>query len=539
MTYSATHDPKLKEILDHTVAGLLSTQTPDGCISAHDYPLQLKNSDVWERKYVLLGLESYYAITRSQPVLDAMARLAAYTIGYVGPPPKVRIVDTGYGFEGIASSSILEPIVKLYDLTGSARYLDFARYIVEQEGACKRGSIFQAAFDGVTPWNIASNGNRAQSIDKAYEMTSCFEGLAEYYRATGNDHWNQAALAYYKGIRDQEITLIGSGGGDKPYNHGIGTGEQWNNTALEQTNPDMSVMMETCVTVTWMKFCYQLLRLTGDSKIADQIELSAYNALAGAQKPAGIFYDYFQPLNGARNGRVNYSETVGGIPLSCCTANGPSGMALIPAFAAMTGTAGPVINLYAPFTAIMPTPSGGRVKLTVATNYPRTGHVAVQVEPEKQEHFTIRLRVPEWSGNTHLAVNGQPAQAIPGTYTELSREWQAGDKIEMTIDMSCRLIHAPHGVNRKGDPFQALVRGPIVLSRDKRLGGDIHQPVEIQTDASGLVPLTEISTEFSQVAFSVPLKAGGSFPVIDYASAGRTWDATSEFMTWLPTAKKS
>jgi hypothetical protein len=41
-------------------------------------------------------------------------------------------------------------------------------------------------------------------------------------------------------------------------------------------------MQETCVTVTWMKLCLQMLRLTGDLKYAHQIEISAYNAFIGA-----------------------------------------------------------------------------------------------------------------------------------------------------------------------------------------------------------------------------------------------------------------
>ena len=101
-----------------------------------------------------------------------MAQLADYTLSQVGPAPKVRIVDTGWAFYGIESSSILEPIVKLYRLTGYLRYLDFAEYIVENEGACKREDIFQAILNGKDPKDVGSNGNPLESIAKAYEMMS-------------------------------------------------------------------------------------------------------------------------------------------------------------------------------------------------------------------------------------------------------------------------------------------------------------------------------------------------------------------------------
>lgn len=102
-------------------------------------------------------------------------------------------------------------------------------------------------------------------------------------------------------------------------------GEQWNRTRLEQTNPAIDLMMETCVTVYWMRLCHQLLRLTGEVRYADAMEVSLYNAIFGALRPDGAFFEYFPRFNGARNPRVNYSFNIKGFDLSCCTANGPTG----------------------------------------------------------------------------------------------------------------------------------------------------------------------------------------------------------------------
>jgi DUF1680 family protein len=536
-SYQYRPDRELKRILDRTVDDLLSTQTPDGCISACSYENQPKGSDLWERKYVLLGLQHYYAIAPRPEVLRAMTRLADYTLEQIGPPPKTRIVDTGWAFAGIESSSILEPMMNLHRLTGDPRYLDFARYIVEEEGACKRGNLFEAAFAGVAPRDINGNGRPEESIAKAYEEMSCFEGLLEYYRATGDEHWKEAALTFYGNVRDQEITLLGSGGGDRPYNLGPGTGEQWNHLACEQTNPDMSLMMETCVTVTWMKFCDQVLRLTGDSRVADEIEKSLYNALAGAQKFTGDYYDYFQPFRGRRGGKVNFFSDIGGFPLSCCTANGPMGMALVPLFAVMASDTGPVVNLYAPGTAELTTPGGSALRLEMETSYPKTGAVEIRVTcPASEESFGIALRIPAWSRRTVLSVNGEAQPVTPGTYATVTRAWKTGDRIEMLLDLRCRLVPAPEGVNPAGRNFQALVYGPLVLSRDRRLGGDVYEVTRIRADAEGFVATTPLASEFGEVAFQVPTCNGKTIAVMDYASAGNTWDEGSELVTWIPTA---
>ena len=88
-------------------------------------------------------------------------------------------------------------------------------------------------------------------------MRACSNIIARPERA----RWLEIASEFVAKVIEREITLLGSGGADKPYNLGPGIGEQWNDTAYEQTNPDISYMMETCVTITYMKLCHQLLRL--------------------------------------------------------------------------------------------------------------------------------------------------------------------------------------------------------------------------------------------------------------------------------------
>jgi DUF1680 family protein len=305
--------------------------------------------------------------------------------------------------------------------------------------------------------------------------------------------------------------------------------------STEQTNPDIDRMMETCVTVTWMKFCHQLLRLTGQSRVADQLERSLYNALYGAQRPDGAKYDYFQRFNGVRGGKDNFGADIAGFPLSCCTANGPAGLALVPQAAIMNSATGPVVNLYLPGTAEAPLPDGNAVRLEIATDYPRGPEIAIRVAPRRPASFTIALRVPEWSERNSLAVNGEAAEAKPGTYAIVAREWQEGDRLELTLDLACRLVPAPRGSNRAGDNYQALVRGPVLLARDRRLGGDIDAPVAVRADAHGRVELSPGAAPFpAAMCFRVPARDGSSFGVVDYAAAGSTWSAASAFRSWLP-----
>jgi DUF1680 family protein len=126
-------DAALRARVQVSVADLLSTQDPDGCISTRTRDQQPLSSDLWERKYVLLGLLAWHEATGDERALAAMVGVADHVLAPVGPAPKTRITDTGWAFAGIESSSILEPMVRLHRLTGHRRYLDFARYIVAEE----------------------------------------------------------------------------------------------------------------------------------------------------------------------------------------------------------------------------------------------------------------------------------------------------------------------------------------------------------------------------------------------------------------------
>lgn len=552
-----TGSPALHRVVDEAAADMMSIQAADGCLSTAPRSSQPNGSggaDLWERKYVLLGMYAYWELTGSQKALECMTRLADYTAAQVGAFPKTPITSTGWAFCGIESSSILEPVMKLYHLTGKQEYLALGRHIVEETGACARENIFTAIENGKSPWEVGSNGNPHESIAKAYEMMSCFEGLMEYYRATGEERWLKIAKLFVEKVCREEITLLGSGGADAPHNLGPGTGEQWNKTAAEQTNPAIEKMMETCVTITYMKMLAQLFRLTADPTLIDRLEVSLYNALLGAMKTDGSYFDYFPKFNGTRSTEVNFSYELDGIPLSCCTANGPAGLALVPRIAVTTDAAGGVyFNLYSALEA-----EAAGFRFRVSTAYPYDGTVTIAILAAPDEPRALHFRIPGWlAGQANEAGlpavrlysgtispekenGGTPAEllpAVPGAWCEATRIWQPGERIELQFPIHPVVHPAPHGSDRAGDPYVLVTAGPIVLARDIRFDENIDHLVS----GKGASFTREPSGESCACCWR--MESEGCVPVrlIDYASAGITWDENSRYACWLRTdeAEKS
>ena len=534
MFYRYTNDPQLKQIMDETVSDLLTTQRENGSISCVEIDKQPEESELWERKYVMLGLEEYYEWVNPDPhVLDALIKQADNIISIIGPAPKTEIIDVGWSATNIGhepchieSSTLLEPFMRLYKWTGEKRFFDFATYIIES-GGTKHHNVFENALNNVNPWEMAGH------YPKAYEMMSLFEGLVEYYRVTGDPKYKEILLNLFRNISTKEISIIGNGGSDQPY-HPYVYGEAWGNTALEQTNPEITRMMETCVGVTWMKLCSQLLRLTGDPNIADYIEKYAYNGLIGAMRPTGDGFSYVNLLNGSKVTDEGWGWKFDTLQVTCCNLNGPMGLAYIPYLAIMNSDSGPVVNLYNSSTAVFETPSNRLGTIDIITDFPITGNIQFKLNLEKDEVFSIHFRIPKWSKKTELKVNNEEVKVTPNTYAEINRKWKKGDKISLSLDMRCRVIDAPRGSNRAGDNFQAVVYGPIVLSRDENIESNYNEPVRLQAK-NGYIQAKQEKPDSAKIKlqFSIPVENGKYITMVDYASVDN-WSNGMHVCTWLP-----
>ncbi|NLF93646.1 MAG: hypothetical protein GX564_07130 [Oligosphaeraceae bacterium] len=501
-SWHARPNPELRDLITATVRDLLSTQTPDGCISTYPREAQTSRWDVWGRKYVLLALCRYcHEIDNDPAVRQAIARCLRHLASQVGPGAK-SMLDSGEHL-GMAPSSILGAVLKAYRLTGEAWMLDYASWIIEQGGS----PVFAQVRSGMSPRNIA-NG-------KAYEMTSCVEGLLEWYRETGEPSLLAAVQEYFRKVREEEIFVTGVGGLKDT------VGEYWYHGAVNQVRADCGGLGETCVTTTYIRFCLNLLRATGDIRLAEEIERSLYNGALGAMTPDGSAWSHLNPtpLAGPSSrtlagdqialcsrGRSQFQE-------DCCLAQGPEALASAALFAALRCEGGMVINLYEDCRV----QADAGLALVIRSGYPDHGAVVISIDCAAEREFRLKLRIPDWSGDTQVRVAGQKIPVQAGTYCDLCRKWQPGETIELQFAMQTAEIMVGQG-------FRALRRGPVLLARDSRLG-DVNRPYEAAGEAMPVEPVPGFRRVYA-------LQDGSR--VCDYASAGNTFSEESQLRVFLP-----
>jgi DUF1680 family protein len=288
-----------------------------------------------------------------------------------------------------------------------------------------------------------------------------------------------------------------------------------------------------------MRFCQKLLNMTGDPKWADQIERTFYNAYLAAMKSDGSEFAGYTPLSGNRwHGQHHcYMHT------DCCTANGPRGfLCFLNEFFRVKNDAA-IFNFYSSALVKGVLKNGKSVAFDMYSLYPRSNMARIVSHTEKAGVVPLKLRIPSWSANTVVKLNGNKLSDVKaGSYFTIEHEWKYGDIIEIYFDMPVVAHRFAQNV--------AFTRGPVLLARDSRFAdGDMTEPLRRNFIRNGQVisSFAPVRTPSDDIwmAFSAVLPIGthhenpeASLPTTvffcDYASAGNTWTRDNYYRTWFP-----
>ena len=543
LVYEYTRDERLHDTLTETVRDMLTVAEPDGRVSSYSRETEFDAWDLWCRKYVLLGMEYYLDICREEAlkeqILHFLCRQLDYIMAHIGPEKK-RITAASRHWLGVNSSSILEPVVRLYRLTYEQKYLDFASYIVECGGA-EGVNIFELAYENkILPYQYG--------VNKAYEMISCFEGLLEYALVTGSEKYLTACVNFSKAVMASDVTVIGSCGC---------THELFDHSAVRQTAYEPGVMQETCVTVTWMKFCGRLLELTGDPAYADAMEQSFYNAYLGALNTAHNACDYiryqyreknpvdglvdtflpvdsYSPLRAGKRGQM-----VGGLQLlkdksyyGCCTCIASAGVGVMAKHMARKTEDGIFLEFYEAGTVAFED-----AIVQIETAYPADGTVHITVKGADK----LFCRIPGWCRDAAATKSyaEEKGYMVFDHETDITLTFPMPVETVRPITWDKDVIFTSRENPPAGwrtttpkqvfhdpadDRFIAFTRGPLTLCGEGTVAempiDPILPPVAKAESGDGLVRIT-LETREEPIT------------LIDYASAGKDWQ--TNIAAWIPT----
>lgn len=262
-----TGNASLKGVLTQFVNNLLQTQAPDGSLGM---PLPW---DLWGQYHVMLGLLRWYEYTGDVKALTACQgaanRLCAkYTKG--------SIAAANYA-DAEKNQAVAHVLALLYEQAPGKEsvkgYLDLVHGIEEEWKEPAGGDFIEHALAG----NEFYTGRRPR-----WESLHDVQAIAELYFVTGQTDYRKAFEQIWRSIRSHDRHVTG----------GFTAGE------LATGNAYDGRYIETCGTVAWMALTIDMIRMTADPSAADELELSLFNAVLGAQSPDGRFWTYHTPMGG-------------------------------------------------------------------------------------------------------------------------------------------------------------------------------------------------------------------------------------------------
>ena len=506
LAWANTGDRALREKLDRVVAELLKTQEADGYLGTYTPEKRFQvvkdaDWDVWVHKYDLLGLLTYYQYTGNRPALEASQRIGELLLNTFGPGKK-SIISAGTHV-GMASTSVLEPVVMLYRVTGDPRYLEFGKYVVTTYDEEKGPKILKTL--------LAEKSVRKTANGKAYEMLSNLVGLCELAQVSGDRQLLEAARNGWQDVKEHQLYLTGTASHKEHFR-----------ADDELPNQKSADVGETCVTVTWIQLNAQLLRLTGEAKYADELERSYYNHLSAAQRPDGSEWCYYTSLEGTKP----YGHST-----NCCLSSGPRGMALAPTLAYFKyvdgGSEGLAVNLFETSTTTLAV-NGQTVRVEQRSEFPYAGRTTLTLHLDHPVTFPLEVRSPEWAAPLTARVAGETADTVRGPkggWARLAaREWHDGDRVTIRFDIPARMI--PGDSLNKG--MAALAWGPLVLSYDEKANEKLPAATLVGlTDSGRKPPFRLISAPGMPLQFEAPVRTlNGSHPetarFVPFGDAGAT-----------------
>ncbi len=546
-------DEKLEREIDGIVDLYAAGQHADGYVNSYftvkapgrEWQDLREAHELYCGGHMMEAAAAYYEATGKRKLLDVMCRFAdcAYeefmhrnTRGYPGHP-EVELA-----------------LMKLFRATGEKRYMELAKHFIDMRGQApnyfveeekNRGwSVWRGSAELDTDYTQSTLPVREQkdAVGHAVRAVYLYTGMADVAKETGDETLLAACRTLWESITRRRMYVTGGIGS-------TGIGEAF---TVDYHLPNDTVYAETCASIGLMFFAKKMLENEHWGEYSDVMERAFYNtALAGMQLDGTKFF-YVNPLEvvpGVSGVAVTHlddlPERPGWYACACC----PPNIARCVASLGVYGYSENETTLFADLYL------GGTVKtakgtaIRCETAFPHGG--AVRYTFCGAADLTFAVRVPAWSRKTALSVNGEAVElraVEKDGYAYLTRRWQEGDTVELTLDMTPRFVYADPRV--AADSGKVAVRmGALIYCAESVDNGEVL-PLRVDTGVpprslpldsallGGVVPveLSGVREETAQALYTdePPKRTPCTIRMIPYyAWANR---GLSEMRVWLPEA---
>jgi len=552
---SLRSDPDLEKYMDELISKIADAQENDGYLfttrtidpentapgSGDERWSNLGSShELYNVGHMYEAAVAYYQATGKRNFLE-VALKNADLIARVFGPEKRR------GFPGHQEIEI--GLVKLYRLTGEEKYLELAKYFLNERGQ----EEFRKKFSDDSPFSVYNQDWYLQShkpvieqdeaVGHAVRATYMYSGMADVAALTGDTSYINAIDRIWENVVSKKLYVTG----------GIGSRHEGEAFGDDYELPNATSYNETCAAIGNVFWNHRLFLLHADAKYLDVLERTLYNGLISGISLSGDLFFYPNPLESDGKYKFNQGEATRKpwFDCACCPVNLARFLPSFPGYVYAQQDEVLYVNL---FVGSKGTVKIGKnsVSVTQETNYPWDGNVKITLSPEMAAELSVYVRIPGWARNepvpsdlysylhkreeqVTLKVNSEiiPLNIQKG-FARILRKWEKGDVIELALPMPVRRVVAHENV-KDNLGKAALQRGPLVYCLegidneaqvlDQRLPDDLGFETEFRPDLlGGINMITSNEAEHGGRLITIPY----------YAWSHR---GIGEMAVWMPRKK--
>ncbi|MDZ7271363.1 MAG: glycoside hydrolase family 127 protein [candidate division KSB1 bacterium] len=457
-------DEKLEQYLDELIAKIAAAQEPDGYLYTArtidpDNPpeaagparwVNLKDShELYNVGHLYEAAVAHFQATGKRTLLDVAIKNAELLVKTFGPHGRHEVPGHQEVEIGLA---------KLYRVTGEPRYLELAKFFLEQRGKPEGHTLYGKYYQDHLPVL-----EQHEAVGHAVRAQYMYAGMADVAALTGDNAYLEPLDLVWQNVVAKKLAITG----------GVGARHGGESFGDDYELPNKEAYNETCAAIANALWNYRMFLLHGDARYLDVVERVLYNGFLAGISLAGDRFFYPNPL--ASEGGYRRSAW---FACACCPSNVTRFLPSIPGFVYATRGRSVYVNLFLPSVARFEV-GQDTVAIEQITAYPWDGDVALKVHVPHAMGFALHVRVPGWARGKpvpsdlysyldetpsalRINVNGHPWPfQMQGGFAVIDRTWAQGDSVEFKIAMPVRRVVAhPRVLHDAG--LVALERGPVV-----------------------------------------------------------------------------
>ncbi len=526
-------DEALEKIADEVIDLIEKAQQPDGYINTYftvkDPQGRWKNlqegHELYTAGHLIEAAVAYYGATGKDKFLKMMCRFCDYIYSVFGTDEgKIK------GYPG--HQEIELALVKLYRVTDNRRYLELAKYFIDQRGQeplyfkeerkrLGERYIFPEFrnFDEKYAQYHQPPREQKTAVGHAVRAVYMYSAMADLAYEYGDGQLMEACRSIYDNIVNRKMYITGS----------IGASEFGESFAGDYDLPNDYNYSETCATIGLALFCNRMMQITGEAKYADTVETALYNTLLSGISLNGTEFFYVNPLDvwpdSCRNNsskRHVKTERQKWFGVACCPPNIARTILSLGQYIYSMDEEHLYVNQFisgeAEYCA-----GGHKAIISQSTGYPFKDAVEIQINCQKQDEFTVCIRIPGWSRRNKAMLDGKEIDIDKNTengYLKIKHRWHS-NKIWVQFDLQPVLIAANPKV-RADIGRVAIKRGPVVYCLEQADNGENLHGIQVPLDSE----LEESADEHLLKGLTIPVISIEAQRIIDnwgerlYAPAG-------------------